>query len=349
MPVSVVLGGQFGSEGKGKVAHEFVRREKASVAIRVGGANSGHTIVDHMGRVRKFRMLPTASVLSDVICVIPAGAYIDIEVLQREIAETRLNPDRLLIDPSAVIVTDSCKAEEAASGLGHTISSTLSGTGAAVMARIRRDGSVRFAKDDGRLASYTRYGTTGFLRERLKRSERILIEGTQGFGLSLLHGTDYPHVTSRDTSAAGFVSEAGLSPRDVDDIVMVIRAFPIRVAGKSGMLAHEIDWETVREESGYRDPVVERTTVTDKVRRVARFDPGIVRAAIACNAPTRIVLNHLDYVDAECRRTNAPSDKAMAFLDRVEGTIDAPVDFVGFGPSQMVSRKSPSLSPAAFA
>jgi adenylosuccinate synthase len=49
MPVTVVVGGQFGSEGKGKVAHFFARSQNASVAVRVGGSNSGHTVVDRSG------------------------------------------------------------------------------------------------------------------------------------------------------------------------------------------------------------------------------------------------------------------------------------------------------------
>lgn len=59
----------------------------------------------------------------------------------------------------------------------------------------------------------------------------VIIEGTQGFALSLLHGRDYPFVTSRDTTAAGFAMEAGISPRMIDNIVMVLRTFPIRVGG----------------------------------------------------------------------------------------------------------------------
>jgi len=349
MPVTVVCGGQFGSEGKGKVAHDIARSEGVSIAVRVGGSNSGHTVIDSLGRERKFRMLPTASILPNVICAISPGAYIDADVLLNEIAETGLEPDRLLIDPFAMIVSEEHKTEEAASGLRSSIGSTLSGTGAAVTARIRRDGTARFAKDDERFDAYTKRGTTDFLRERLKRDERLLIEGTQGFGLSLLHSRHYPQVTSRDTSAAGFVAEAGLSPHDVDDVVMVIRAFPIRVAGNSGELPQEIDWETLREESGYSDSIVERTTVTHKVRRVARFDSEIVRAAIACNAPTRIVLNHMDYVDAECRKTNALSDKAKAFLDWLEGDIDARVDFLGFGPAQILPYHRADYVSAALA
>ncbi|HEU4441008.1 MAG TPA: adenylosuccinate synthetase, partial [Burkholderiales bacterium] len=58
------------------------------------------------------------------------------------------------------------------------------------------------------------------LRENLERGDRVVLEGTQGFGLSLLHSGTYPFCTSRDTTASGFISEAGLSPFDVDQIVM---------------------------------------------------------------------------------------------------------------------------------
>lgn len=349
MPVAVVIGGQFGSEGKGKVAHEIARRDNASVAVRVGGSNSGHTVIDRDGCIRKFQSLPTASTLPDVINVVAPGSYVDVNILLREIAESGLGPDRVLVDPRAVIISGEHKLEESASGLRGSIGSTLSGTGAAVMARIRRDGDIRFAENDDRLNSYTKTKTTQFLRERLDRGERIVIEGTQGFGLSVLHGTDYPHVTSRDTSASAFVAEAGLSPRDVDDVIMVIRAFPIRVAGNSGLLPNEIDWETVQRESGYQESIVERTTVTNKVRRIARFHPEVVRAAIECNAPTRIVLNHLDHVDAQCRATNALSTKATAFLRQIEKAIKHDIQFVGFGPAHLTSCRGRDISRAALA
>ena len=61
--------------------------------------------------------------------------------------------------------------------------------------------------------------------------KKVLVEGTQGSGLSVYHSTFYPKATSRDTNAAGFISEVGLSPRLVSEIVLVFRTFPIRVAG----------------------------------------------------------------------------------------------------------------------
>jgi adenylosuccinate synthase len=63
MPVSVVVGGQFGSEGKGKVALEIVRRDRSVAAVvRVGGTNSGHTVVSADGKTYVMRQLPAASV-----------------------------------------------------------------------------------------------------------------------------------------------------------------------------------------------------------------------------------------------------------------------------------------------
>jgi adenylosuccinate synthase len=337
MPVTVVVGGQFGSEGKGKVVHEFARRHGSCIAVRVGGSNSGHTVIDSSGKVRRFRTLPTASILPETISVIAAGSYLDLSVLLKEVTECKLDPSRLLIDPNAVLITDEHKRAEQKSGLRETIGSTLSGTGAAVISRLLRKGTVQFAGHDDRLKPFIQ-NTRQFLRNRLKRGERIIVEGTQGFGLSPLHSADYPNVTSRDTTAAGFLSEVGLSPLDVDEVVMVLRAFPIRVAGNSGPLPNETDWGTIARNSGYESDLTERTTVTDMVRRVARFDATVVRAAIEANNPSHIVLNHVDYVDSSCRTSYCLSHKAEQFVNSVEREIGAGIDFVGFGPSGVVPR-----------
>jgi adenylosuccinate synthase len=105
MPVTVVVGGQFGSEGKGKVAHFFARSQNSSVAVRVGGSNSGHTVVDRSGNCLILRQLPTAAILEDVKCVICAGSYINPDLLLNEIALVGLSFDRLLIDPNAMIIS----------------------------------------------------------------------------------------------------------------------------------------------------------------------------------------------------------------------------------------------------
>ncbi len=339
MPVSVIVGGQFGGEGKGKVAHFFAKGMNAKIVVRVGGTNSGHTVIDSSGTPIVFRQLPTAAILPDVICVIGAGSYVSPDILLEEVSRINLSKERLFIDPNATIITDDDKNKEEASFLKETIGSTQSGTGAALLKRISRVSSDCLARNDDRLKSFIK-PTASFLRDHISKGTRIIIEGTQGFGLSLLHSDCYPYVTSRDTSAASFVSEAGLSPLDVDDVVLVLRAFPIRVGGNSGPLTSEIDWDTVTIESNYKKPILELTSVTKTVRRVARFDPVIVRKSIMVNRPTRIVMNHLDYIDSKCLDSISTPDKAVKFINQVESLIKQKIDYLGFGPASMVRHKS---------
>lgn len=339
MSVTVIVGGQFGSEGKGKVAHFWAKEKEAQIAIRVGGTNSGHTVIDSDGQPIILRQLPTAAILPDVICVLGAGSYINPDILFEEISRVNLSDDRVLIDPNAMIISEEDQKEEKNSTLHRSIGSTLSGTGEAVRRRILRQPSVQLARNEERLKKYVK-PVIPFLRDSLSEGNRIIIEGTQGFGLSLLHSPDYPYVTSRDTTAAAFVSEAGLSPLDVDEIVLILRAFPIRVGGNSGPLPNEIDWDTVTKEAGSEEPIIEFTSVTKVIRRVARFDADIVRQAIMVNQPTYIVLNHLDYIDATCTQLNGFTEKASNFVSNIESLILKKIDYFGFGPASVVKRTS---------
>jgi adenylosuccinate synthase len=335
MSVTVVIGGQFGSEGKGKVAQHLARERNATIAVRVGGSNSGHTGITPKGEVEVLRHLPTAALDPDVKCVLPAGFYLDTNVLLGEIDRTGLEPDRLLIDENAFLVHANDPDVEAASDLGERIGSTCSGTGAAVARRVARHTKGDLASSSKELRPYLG-NASEFLRGCLGRDERVILEGTQGFGLSLLHSRHFPHVTSRDTTAAAFLSETGLSPFDVDDVVLVLRAFPIRVAGNSGGFnSEEVDWATVAREGGHEDDLTEYTSVTQRIRRVGRFDPALVRQAIAANRPSTIVLNHVDHVDAASRDGNL-TDHASSFVSWVTEQIGQQVDFVGLSPGSLV-------------
>jgi adenylosuccinate synthase len=337
VPVSVIVGGQYGSEGKGKVADWRARANDVAVAVRVGGPNSGHTVIEPSGRVHVLRQLPTSAFNASVHCALVAGSYIDLDVLMAEIELTGITAGRLSVDPSAVIITDALRRSENERQLNEAIGSTATGTGAAVEARLGRTRQLLFARDMAELSPFVR-ATVPLMRRYLERGDRILIEGTQGFGLSVLHTPHYPFATSRDTTAAGFVSECGLSPLDVDEVIVVLRAFPIRVGGNSGPLEEEINWSIVTHESGSAEPIVELTSVTHRVRRVARFTTGIVRAALAANAPTMVVMNHLDYIDASCRNQEWIPQRVERFVEQVEGAINRPIDVLGTGPSVLIQR-----------
>lgn len=166
MPVTVIVGGQFGSEGKGKVAHYLAKVMEASVAVRVGGPNSGHTVIAQNNQPVVFKQLPTAALLPKTICVLPAGSYIRLTTLLDEIELSGIAAPRLLIDPNAVIITDSDYNAEQASAIGDLIGSTQSGTGASIAARIQRIKTIRFAKNEKCLDAFVK-PTTPFLRERL--------------------------------------------------------------------------------------------------------------------------------------------------------------------------------------
>lgn len=337
MPISIVVGGQFGSEGKGKVAFYLAKTRYASAVVRVGGPNSGHTVVDHAGRRRIFRQLPTAAILDHPVCVISAGSYIDMDVLRAEISQTGLDPTRLKIDPKAVIITSDCRIEELKSRLRDRIGSTLTGTGHAVLRRIKREPDLRFAKDEAELGPVLA-DTSEYLFRVLEEDGRVIVEGTQGFGLSNIHTPYFPFATSRDTTAASVLSEVGLSPVNVDEIAMVIRTFPIRVPGNSGPLPNETTWLAVSEKGDFPIPIEELTSVTRATRRVAAFDPAIVRSALIANAPTALFLNHVDYIDPVARRSGYLGERGEAFLAQVEGQLARRVDYLGLGPAAVVRR-----------
>lgn len=330
MPITVIAGAQYGSEGKGKVCHAWAKRFDGVIAVRVGGPNSGHTVVDARGR-HVFRQLPTPSLLPKTLSVIPPGAYIREEVLLEEIASLQLTSSLLVVDPRAVVVTDADVAIEADSRLTARIGSTGSGTGAAVQRRVQRDGTLTRAADLTSLRQYLG-DTLPLMHDALSEGKRILIEGTQGYGLSLLHGLEGDFATSRDTTAAGFLSETGLSPLEVDEVVLVARAFPIRVAGNSGALQNETSWTALGERSGRN--LEERTTVTKRVRRVGEFEPEIVRRAIYANRPTHVVLNHVDYV-ADLNSIQGV-EQARRFVAEVATALDRRIDLVGVSESEFV-------------
>lgn len=336
MSLWVVVGGQYGSEGKGKVSALIAEQESVDICVRCGGPNSGHSFSLHgHGRVL-LRQLPTAAILEWPRLLIPAGALVDLAVLRREIETFGLDARRVGIDRNAMIIDERDKNTERQLRLQERLSSTLSGVGAAVARRALREEGVRLVGhiDDPWLKPLiTDVGNE--CNRALDRGQKVLIEGTQGFGLSLYHGEFYPKATSRDTTAAGFLSEVGLSPRRVKEVVLVFRTFPIRVAGdQAGLLREEIDWETVQRESGYPTELCEYTTVTQKVRRVSRFDWFLARRAFDVNRPTRIAVMGFDYLDYGNHRKaslDELGDNSARFVQRF-GIEIGPITYAGTGP-----------------
>jgi adenylosuccinate synthase len=147
MSLWVVVGGQYGSEGKGKVSAFITKQEDIDICIRCGGPNSGHSFVDDHGTNVVLRQLPTGFVNPRTRLLIPAGALIDLAVLKQEIDSLRLPRERIGIDHKCFIIEDKDREAEQRLGLRERLSSTLCGVGAAQSRRVLRGEDARLAKD----------------------------------------------------------------------------------------------------------------------------------------------------------------------------------------------------------
>jgi adenylosuccinate synthase len=332
MPATIVVGGQYGSEGKGKVVALLAGRSKSPWLVRCGGPNSGHTVTID-GNDVILRSVPCSSEPHTATFCISAGCAIDETILLRELDLLNIDRQRIIVDPRAVIVTE--EDREAERRDLKEIASTCSGTGAASVRRMSRRTDVSLANTSDAILSRCRVETVApLLHNVLDDGGDVIVEGTQGFALSLLHGPDYPFVTSRDTTAAGFAMEVGLSPRLIDAIVMVVRTFPIRVGGPSGPFADEISWEELARISGAPQALPEYTSVTKRLRRVARFDLEAIKVACKYNRPTSLAvmgLDRIDYANTGLTQVCKLTTKARNFLEDIELATAVPVEFVGTG------------------
>lgn len=331
--VDVVVGGQYGSEGKGNVcaylAHDY------DVLVRVGGPNAGHMVAYP---AQKYVQLPSGTRGNNrAKILIGAGANIWPQQMLREIAECGLTPERLVIDEQAMIIEEADREIEAQ--LFGGIASTKQGVGAATARKIMGRNTkppfgdhVRLAKDHPDLGHYIGSAARE-LENAYVDGSRIMLEGTQGTGLSL-HHAKYPYVTSRETTASGCLADAGIAPARVRRVIMVIRTYPIRVGGTSGPMQLPIDIEIVAERSGLPLHEIDRTevgTISGNKRRMAEFDWEQLRRSSVLNGATDIALTFADYITAEnqrARRFDELSIETKGFIAEVEHVANAPVSLI---------------------
>ena len=184
--VDVLVGGQYGSEGKGNIAHYLA--PEYEVLVRVGGPNAGHMVYRHNDKPYTFRQIPSGFLGNQgAMLVIGAGAVIGLETLRKEIGELQITPDNLIIDPQAMIIEDEDVQWEV-DNLKNAIGSTAQGIGKATSRKIlNRHTSVRLVKDEPLLKPFER-DTVEYFASCLSAGKRIMLEGTQGTLLSLHHG-----------------------------------------------------------------------------------------------------------------------------------------------------------------
>ncbi|MFQ5815066.1 MAG: adenylosuccinate synthetase [Candidatus Hydrothermarchaeaceae archaeon] len=321
---TIIVGGQWGDEGKGKVVAYLCKKDEPDVVARAGvGPNAGHTVtVD--GRKYGLRLTPSGFVHPEARLLIGAGVLVNPDVLVEEISELETGGRIGVDERCGIIEEDHIRRDKGSKHLKGTIGSTGTGCGPANMDRAKR--VLKLAREIDELKPYLT-DVAMEINHALRDGKRVYIEGSQGFGLSLFYGT-YPYVTSKDTSASAAAVDVGLGPRSVKEVIVILKSFPSRVG--AGPFPTELSEEEER-----RLGIEEYGTVTGRKRRAGMFDFEGAKYAAMVNSASQIAITCLDYVDRECsgvREYSKLTSKARGFLEEVEKKLEVPVTLISTGP-----------------
>ncbi len=274
MPVTVVVGAQWGDEGKGKVV-DVLSQDADVIARYQGGPNAGHTIF-HEGRKLVLHTIPSGILYDDKINIVGNGCVVNLSGLHKEMQELQacgVNLNRLYISERAHVILPYHEILDRLSANSGKIDTTGRGIGQAYESKVRRTG-IRMcdfynrnrlrelvgvcyeefmnALDDGerrvlRTVNSLNPSTLAYeqsiwfegaeshvantevmINKQIKDGARVLCEGAQGTLLDVDHGT-YPFVTSSSSTAAGAPNGLGFSPKYVDSVIGVVKAYVTRV------------------------------------------------------------------------------------------------------------------------
>jgi len=312
----VIIGAQWGDEGKGKIVDYLA--EKAEYVVRYsGGPNAGHTIVVD-GKQYALHQVPSGILYANKNVYLGAGMVIDPEALFNELQMLKDNginwEGRVFISDRAHLILPKYRTmdKERDAARPRPIGTTGRGIGIAYGEKANRDG-LRLADLDWeeKMSEYT--GEDKAYLDKYKdrllsmrvdltaemwklRNANILFEGAQGAMLDIDSGT-YPYVSSGPSCAAGAAVGSGIGPHDLDKILGVFKAYETRVG--NGPMPSEFNDTSEGELCQYvRDTGREYGVTTGRARRCGYLDLVALRYACRVNSLDGLVLTHLDIYDA---------------------------------------------------
>jgi adenylosuccinate synthase len=335
--IRIVVDLQYGSTGKGLIVGKIAEDEAPDTVITAWAPNAGHTYIAKNGRKFIHTHLANGIVSPKLRRVLLGpGSLINPRQLLVEIAACLdlLENVQIFIHPHAAIVTDRHIEEEA--GPMTKIGSTKKGVGAAMCQRIRRNpDDMNIAAGCAELAQYVT--TVAGYRAALREASNVLVEGAQGYGLSMYHGF-YPYTTSRDVSIWQILADCGI-PFDMIPTLMgspdihvigTCRTYPIRVANRFDTHGTQVGYsgpcyddqvEITFEEIGQK---TELTTVTKLPRRIFTFSCKQIEEAIEYNGAREIFLNFVNYCKTEA--------EVQSIVQSIEQAPNTVVRWIGLGP-----------------
>lgn len=311
----VVIGAQWGDEGKGKIV-DYLASESQCIVRFSGGANAGHTIVSN-GVQYALHLVPSGILHPNNTVYLGAGMVIDPDALFTELAmlkERGINWEgRVFISDRAHVVLpryrEMDKARDAARK--RPIGTTGRGIGTTYAMKSERDGiriaDLTWKEKMDELEEGDRAFLAPFLDRLLSmkvnltselwkaRGKKVLFEGAQGALLDLDLGT-YPYVSSGFSSSSGAAVGSCIGPRDLDKVLGVFKAYSTRVG--NGPMPTEFDAESQSELYHFvRETGREYGVTTGRPRRCGYLDLVALRYACRSNSIDELVLTHLDVYD----------------------------------------------------
>ena len=343
----LVMDGAWGSCGKGLLAGKLAVERNPDLVVCNYGPNAGHTYITELGEKIMTQQLPTGVVNEESILALGPGSIIDPAILAKEIQElSRYNPaERLVIHPRAAVVTPEDKERE---GALVKIGSTRKGTASAATRKMMRvdEGLPRIAAEHEYLKQFV--VTEQEYDRKIATASLIQVESAQGVELSLSRGYSYPTCTGRDVTPEQIMNDVAVPMRFLKETCVVIRTYPIRVGneydaqgneiGHSGPVfpdQQELTWEGLSQMAGV--DLMERTTVTKKIRRVFTFSKDQLAHALWITGPASIFLNYMNYLDPSVGRImDGANDKAWDFYEELQQFVRAQgsnIKWLGWGPA----------------
>lgn len=312
----VIIGAQWGDEGKGKIV-DYLAEDAKYVVRYSGGPNAGHTIVVD-GKQFALHQVPSGILYKDKTVFLGSGMVIDAEALFNELQMLKDNgidwEGRVFISDRAQLILPKYRTmdKERDAQRKRPIGTTGRGMGIAYAEKAHRDGvrladldwADKMAEFDGEDLEYINKYKDQLLSMRVDlvakmhefRKDNILFEGAQGAMLDIDSGT-YPFVSSGTSCAAGACTGSGIGPHQIDKILGVFKAYQTRVG--NGPMPTEFNNESESELCKYvRDTGREYGVTTGRARRCGYLDLVALRYACRFNSMDGLVLTHLDIYDA---------------------------------------------------
>ncbi len=333
--VDVILGLQWGDEGKGKIVDYFAPKYDI-IARFQGGPNAGHTLyVD--GKKMVLHQIPSGIFHQNTINVIGNGVVLDPVTLKRECDAVAaygidVRKNLFLSDKTNIIIPTHRaldKASELAKGESK-IGSTLKGIGPAYMDKTGRNAlrvgdlhdksfttqyiklrlkhqklldNFHFIEDISAweeeffealefLKTLNVIKGEYFINNKIKEGKKVLAEGAQGSMLDIDFGT-FPFVTSSNTISAGVCTGLGVSPKQINEVLGVTKAYCTRVGG--GPFPTELHDATGEE---LRKLGNEFGATTGRPRRCGWIDLVALRYACMINGVTKVIMTKADVLDS---------------------------------------------------